>query len=858
MKFKRTASLCGECPLKGRTKVLGQSGVEDAKVVIIGDTPKEMDEKEGMPFAGMLGAKLKEAIAQSGLIYHMVHKTNLVSCRCTITSAEYAEAARCCRPGFLQEMEALKVAGAKVIVPVEKVVMTELGIEGAIGKMRGSVFPVGKGQFAVPTYSPSWILGGMWKEEPTWIADFLKAREISLASWKPPKEKFNLFPTESDVEKFMDNAIKKKLLVGVDIETTSLSPYHSKIIMIGFSISGEEVLVVPFTKKGGSAYWSMSEEIRVRKYIQGMFDVCPTMYQNGAFDVRHLEEKGYRVKDIAHDTMLLHHCINAELPHNLGYIVSVYGKTPAWKEVVKGQADRMVNMEDDVVRTYNARDAAVLHQVLPELLKDAKELNVEGVYRRFSMRLLRPLIEMSKEGMYIDPKRLAKLKVKFKKEEERLYKEMITLCKLPEDFNFDSPYQLQYLMFGTKPKAYEEWSKELAEYDVAGCKKKKSTKKYIELKEKVEIYKKITPLVLPKLRIRATAQGSATDDAAFLTLQRGIINRLEALKDRVRRTDELIEEVRGLEVSLKFVGLSREYSEAHKLATTYSGYPVGPDGRAHPDYRISGTATGRLSCQNPNLQTQGEAVQEIFTAGEGRSIIKADYSNIEYRVMARMTGEKWLEEEFDKGTNFHDINTKLLFSITKDNPQWDKYRRAAKTFIFGLSYGGTPDGIYEKILMAIPDFEMTLGQFRNLVREYFEKMPNYKAWTEKMRKQARETRCVETAFGFKRFLNGMPNEIERQALNMPIQGTAGEIAEEAICDCYEEFEKAKNKKWKARLVCTVHDSILVECQKEYEMDVAKTMKKIMEKEYMLCGKPMKFPVDVDIGPSWGECQKVKL
>jgi DNA polymerase I len=237
-------------------------------------------------------------------------------------------------------------------------------------------------------------------------------------------------------------------------------------------------------------------------------------------------------------------------------------------------------------------------------------------------------------------------------------------------------------------------------------------------------------------------------------------------------------------------------------------------------------------------------------------IIKADYSNIEYRVMAIVTGETWLENEFNKGVNFHDINTKLLFGIEKDDPDWDNKRRLAKTFIFGLSYGGSVGGIYKQIITGSPDCGLTLSAFSKIVKEYFEKLPKYAKWREDIQRQACTTRIVSTAFGRKRILLGTEDEISRQALNTPIQGSAGEIAEQAIINLTEAVER--KPEWDAKLICTVHDSILVEAKQEFTDEVALAMKSIMEQEVIINGRKCRFPVDIEVGSSWGETEKWKV
>jgi DNA polymerase-1 len=172
-----------------------------------------------------------------------------------------------------------------------------------------------------------------------------------------------------------------------------------------------------------------------------------------------------------------------------------------------------------------------------------------------------------------------------------------------------------------------------------------------------------------------------------------------------------------------------------------------------------------------------------------------------------------------------------------------------------LSYGGTINGIYSKILVKVPEMNLSLTQFTKIVNDYFDALPNYKKWREMITKQAVSTRCVETAFGRKRFLLGMPGDIEREALNTPIQGTAGEVLLRALIDLDEVLLK---KFPDAMLVDTVHDSILADVKDADALAVAKLGKKVMERPFKLFGREVRFPVDTEIGPSWGETEKVDL
>jgi len=853
MKFIRTKSRCSICPLRDRQRVWGTVEIDKPLVALIGEAPSEEDSSQKQPFMDGAGKLLMGKCFEAGIMWKAAYRTNMIACRPTgnnMESAETREAIAACRPGFDEEIKALKDLGLKVLIPLGTLPAKHVGIEVNISKSRGSVYPGPHGLVVMPTYHPKFILQGAWKEEPTWVADLRKAKDLSLKSWKPPKEKFHLFPSIADVEGFVDTAVKAKSLIGVDIEG------FRKIMMVGLSKSSSEVLVVPFIKQGGRPYWNAVDELRVHKALGRLLKLCPTMYQNAQFDVYALETQGYTVGNIAHDTMILHHSIHPELPHKLGYIVSIYGETPYWKDIVLQSDEAMWMLDDTEVRTYNARDAAVLHQVLKPMLEDLKDVGTENTYYNFGLKLLRPLMTMKRNGILVDMDKLTAAKAKFKREAAKLEKDIRKLCGLPDSFNLDSGDHMRLLLHGVEPASYKKQKAEMEVYE-ANPKKRRDTKKFAELVQRLDVVEKTIPLVVPNGRVRTTDSGQAScDDGALLTIQRSVLNRIEAMEFLAKKVERHVTEEKDLERTLKFIELFRAYSEAHKLATTYSKYPIGDDGRVHPSYKIHGTATGRLSSSEPNAQNQAGPVLNVFVAGPGNVIVKADYSNIEVRVMAYLANEQVLIDALESGMNIHDVNTKIMFGIDETHPDWKNIRRAAKVFVFGRSYGGTVEGIYREVITQVPEVRLTLAKFKEADQKYFEKLSSYALWCEKQKKIARETRTVMTAFGRKRFLLGTLDEIERQALNTPTQGTAGEIAEMAIIELDAYIRK--HPEVDARMICTVHDSILCEVPQRNAKVLGLAMKKIMEKKITINNRTVSFPVDIEIGPSWGETEKVEL
>lgn len=877
-RFRRTKSECSKCPLDGRTKVWGAYDFDVTPLVLIGEAPGREEElaetgldggtgpdlgkREKGPFVGPAGRMLRHALGQAGVPFQATYRTNAICCRPPgndIASDEGAAAVERCRKGFEEELDFLGKHGARVLVPLGGTALHALGIDGAVSRRRGSVHlvPGRKDLVALPSYHPSFILRGASREEPVWIADLRKAKELSLKEYVPLEEDFEMFPTIQSLRKLVDSCVKDGSLVSVDIETSGgFDPGRNRILVIGFGLSSTKAFSVPFLKKGGERYWpSLEEEIEAKALAQRVLGSNPLMFQNALFDVRQLETKGFRIKDIRHDTMLLHHSIHPELAHDLGYIVSVYGKTANWKEEVRSSKDRMADMEDRALREYNLRDCVVLHQVLSPMLEDLEEVGTDSTYS-LEMSLVRPLLSMTSNGLLLDQKAVSAMRSRLERESRELEERMRKDNGLPPSFNFDSPQHLNWILHGRVPdsvlkakEAFEEYQKD--------PKRRKDTKKFREIERTAGLFDQVRPF--PK----TSSSSRNSDIEALQSVQQAANNRLSELKGMKRRNPGHSIEAEGLEGLLRFISLYLEWNEKSKYLTSFTKYPVGSDGRVHGSYKIHGTSTGRLSASEPNLQQQPKDVRSVFVSEEGWSLIQADYSNLELRVLAYLTEEPYLVDAFKKGVKIHKANCQALFGIPEDHPDYDLFYRAAKVFVFGRNYGGGLQGIYRRILSQVPGFRMGFEEFKRVDSAYFSKMVKYSDWMNRVkdlvsgRAKGEEDwggyRWMANAFGRKRFFLGTPEEIEREALNTPIQGTAADIANTSLVLLHSRLEEAKDLQ--ARILTMVHDSILVEA-KDRDVDrVAKLVKGCMERPFRINGKDRVFPVDVEVGKNWGKLEK---
>lgn len=723
--------------------------------------------------------------------------------------------------------------------------MSALSLATGVSKLRGSVLQ-GKGVLYLPTYHPAFLLRGMQKEIPTFIADLAKAKTLSGRTYVPPKEDFNLSPTLGDVEDFVKRACKKSSLIAVDIETTGLRPDASEIFVVGLADSGEHAISIPFFEKDYKPYWHNGDLREARKLLARLLATCPTIYQNALFDVMHLRYHGFEVLHVEHDVLLAHHAIHPELPHNLGYIVSVYGQTPFWKDTVAMRDGRLGSLDNDVLRTYNLRDAVVLHQVLPGLLEDLDTTGTAHIYKNISMPLVNVICAMQLKGIALDQDALRKWKRKLTRELEKSETSLRESFHLPDGFMLSSGDHLRLLLYGHLAPQFVKASEALANYDKPKP-KRHDTKKYTELVSTVHVAQATKTLWCPS-NVKTTASGKlSTDEEALLRLQIAANNRLQLI-EKFSRKDKYTDERKLLVKTLDFIEGFRSFQETSKLLSTYSSFPVWSDGRVHSNFRIHGTKTGRLASSEPNAQNLPKSARHLFVADAGCILLEADYSNLELRVLAYLADDRPMIETFAKGENIHDQNTKDLFGIDEEDATWPLARRAAKIFVFGRNYGGGLRGIFERVSKEVPSLGLTYSRFCEVDLAYRKAHPAYASWASRTRDQSLRDRFVCNAFGRKRILLGTDEEIQREGLNTPIQGTAADIINTAMIRLSKDFECLDPP---ASILVQVHDSLLCMAKASQKKKVVSLLRERMQATYRIGEYDVEFPIEITSGATWG-------
>lgn len=322
---------------------------------------------------------------------------------------------------------------------------------------------------------------------------------------------------------------------------------------------------------------------------------------------------------------------------------------------------------------------------------------------------------------------------------------------------------------------------------------------------------------------------------------------------------DVLESMRGAH---PIIALILEYREQSKLKSTYvDALPeqINPrTGRVHSTFNQTGTVTGRLASQNPNLQNlparseQGRRVRQAFIAPPAHSLLSIDYSQIELRIVAHMAQDKAMLSAFQRGEDIH-AATAAAITHTPLDQVTKQQRRHAKAINFGLIYGMSPYGLTRTS-------DLTLAEAENFVKEYFTQFPGVKAWLDKTRREAAQNGYVETLLGRRRYFPNLQTananfalrqREEREAINAPVQGTAADIIKLAMSHLPEALASAGLR---AKILLQVHDELIFEVPDEQLAETVRVAQAIME-----AALPLDVPLitEAKVGKNWGELESVE-
>ncbi len=615
---------------------------------------------------------------------------------------------------------------------------------------------------------------------------------------------YRLVTGAEEMREFLNAALAQKRFC-FDLETTSLDPREAEIVGIAFSweagtgwfvrLSAEQRSEV--VSESGLGLFEWGNHIRVAPAAGALLEDLRELFtqpgvekvgHNLKYDLAVLREHRLEVAGPFFDSMLAHALVEPESRHGMDFLSEVYlGYTPIPIKALigekKGEQVSMAvvaNEQIELLKDYAVEDADVTWQLAERLVPELEEKGQHDVFYEIEAPLLPVLVKMEAEGVAIDVQALRSFGVQLEREAEELQKRIQGYVDMP--FNLNSPKQLGEVLFDR-----------------------------LKLAEK------------PK----KTATGQYQTNEQVLTSLLG--------------THPIVQEI-------------LEYREVTKLKSTYvDALPqvVSPrTGRVHTTLHQLMTATGRIASSDPNLQNipvrseHGREIRRAFIAGRpGHVLMSADYSQVELRVMASLSGDEAMIEAFAQGQDIHEATAARVYGV-KPEEVLPEMRRTAKMVNFGIIYGISAFGLSQRL--GIPR-----GEAARIIESYFAQFPGVKRYLEQTVEAARENGYVETLTGRRRYLRDIRSAngtiraaAERIAMNTPIQGTAADMIKLAMVRVDAALVQSGCR---AKMLLQVHDELLFELPEE-EVEAVRPL----VVDAMRHALPLRVPVVVDagVGSNW--------
>lgn len=488
--------------------------------------------------------------------------------------------------------------------------------------------------------------------------------------------------------------------------------------------------------------------------------------QNIKFDLMVLAKLGIAVRGKRLDTMLMHYLLDSESRHNMDFLAERYlNYSPISIETLIGKGAKQLTMDMvgvERVAEYAAEDADVTLRLKHVLYPEVEKMAMLDLYHNIEAPMIDVLAAMEMAGVTVDCEALARYAVELREMLQRLESEVREMAGEPA-LNINSSRQLGEVLFG---------------------------------------------------KLRITDKPKMTKTKQFSTEE---------------------EYLQGFAHDFPIVSKILEYRGVKKLLSTYvEALPelVNKDtGKIHTSYNQAVTATGRLSSTNPNLQNipvrdaLGKPIRAAFVASDAEhTLVAADYSQIELRLMAHLSGDEALIEAFKQGEDIHAATAARLYGKGVAEVSSDE-RRSAKTANFGIIYGISAFGLAQRLDISNRDA-------KELITNYFETYPGVKRYMDDAVAKATTEGYVETMFGRRRTLHDITSSnrtvrglAERNAINAPIQGSAADIMKLAMVEIYRRFEAEGIR---SKMIMQVHDEVVVDTLNEELESVKRIVKEAME------------------------------
>jgi len=509
--------------------------------------------------------------------------------------------------------------------------------------------------------------------------------------------------------------------------------------------------------------------------------------QNFKYDYKVLRKYGVDIKNKVLDTMLVHYLMNPDMKHGMDLLAETYlnYRPVSITELIgkKGKNQKsMKDLEPAEVLDYAAEDADITLQLRNKFSSELEKPHLKDLYEKVEAPLIHVLADIELEGVNIDEAHLRN----YSKELEVILVELEKSIKLTAgtEFNLDSPKQLGQILFEV--------------LKISDKPKKTPSGQYKTSEDVLATYKEDHPIISEILDYRQLRKLKSTY--------------VDPLPEMVSKTT----------------------------------------GRLHTNYMQTVAATGRLSSNNPNLQNipirseKGREIRKAFIPrDENHTLVAADYSQVELRIIAALSNETAMIEDFVSGADIHAATASKVFGVSIDDVDREM-RSKAKAVNFGIIYGQGAFGLAQNL-------GIKRGEAKEIIENYFQKYSRLKEYMAENVEFARTNGYVETILGRRRYLKDINsvNAIvrgfaERNAVNAPIQGSAADVIKLAMINIHKRF---KEENFKSKMIMQVHDELVFDAHNS-ELEIIKPLIKLeMENAYKMS---VPLLVEVDMGANWLE------
>ena len=560
----------------------------------------------------------------------------------------------------------------------------------------------------------------------------------------------------------------------------------------GFDIFNDRIVGLSFAVEPFKAWYVPFLEKDTPEYaeiVRPLFEdeKIAKIGQNIKFDLMVLRRLGITIRGRMYDTMILHYLLDPESRHNMNALAEKYlNYKPIEIETLIGKGSKQLTMDlvnVERVKEYAAEDADVTLQLKQALYPMIEQIGLQHLYFEIEEPMIAVLADIEMAGVRIDSEALAVYAVELNRKLAELEAAIRTEAGEP-NLNINSARQLGEVLFG---------------------------------------------------KMRIAEKPKMTKTKQFCTDE----DYLQSFA-RKHRIVDLILEYRGVKKLLS------TYVEALPQLVNRS------TGRIHTSFNQAVTATGRLSSTNPNLQNipvrddMGRRIRKAFIpSDDDHLLLSADYSQVELRLMAHLSGDESLIAAFEHGEDIHAATAAKLFNKTLDEVTSEE-RRRAKTANFGIIYGISAFGLSQRL-------EIPRKEAKEIIDGYFASYPGVKKYMDNVVEKAKEEGFVSTIFGRRRYLNDIASHnaiarglAERNAVNAPIQGSAADIMKIAMINVHRRFAAEGIR---SRVILQVHDELVVDMLRSEQERVTAIVTECMESAAQL---KVRLIADAGVGGNWLE------